>query len=270
MGNRPPSGRLIPLVMAVLWTGSTVSAAAQDLVRLHGLEVTPEEAAAYAEPPPGAPAPGWGSTATSTYSVGPCDAGSRDTTHTYSATGCGLLRPLSPGPTSTRVGFPLHLPTGALITSVTMHYFDNGTATPSVGLYQVSATGATNLVEGLSPGAFSGGDTSVAFNVDPQHQVDNAGGSYVILAILDTLADTTYTGIHGFSVKYRLQVSPAPGVATFTDVPTDHPFFRFVEALAQAGITGGCGGGLYCPNQPVTRGQMAVFLSVALGLHFPN
>jgi hypothetical protein len=26
----------------------------------------------------------------------------------------------------------------------------------------------------------------------------------------------------------------------------------------------------YCPDQPVTRGQMAVFLAKALGLHFPN
>jgi hypothetical protein len=28
----------------------------------------------------------------------------------------------------------------------------------------------------------------------------------------------------------------------------------------QAGITGGCGGGKYCPDSNVTRGQMAAFL----------
>jgi hypothetical protein len=70
---------------------------------------------------------------------------------------------------------------------------------------------------------------------------------------------------------YRLRVSPAPAVATFpNDVPTNHPFFRFVEALAAAGVTGGCGAGSYCPDAAVTRGQMAVFLATALGLHFPN
>jgi hypothetical protein len=70
---------------------------------------------------------------------------------------------------------------------------------------------------------------------------------------------------------YRLQVSPAPAVATFpNDVPTSHPYFRFVEALARSGITAGCGGNSYCPDAPITRGQMAVFLAVALGLHFPN
>jgi hypothetical protein len=44
-------------------------------------------------------------------------------------------------------------------------------------------------------------------------------------------------------------------------VPTD-PFFAWIEALAKAGITGGCATdpALYCPDNPVTREQMAVFL----------
>jgi hypothetical protein len=59
------------------------------------------------------------------------------------------------------------------------------------------------------------------------------------------------------------------GTPTFSDVGVLHPYYRFVEALAAAGITGGCGGGLYCVNAPITRGEMAVFLAAALGLHFP-
>jgi S-layer homology domain len=35
-----------------------------------------------------------------------------------------------------------------------------------------------------------------------------------------------------------------------------------------AGITAGCGGGRFSVDDPITRGQMAVFLSLALGLHF--
>ncbi len=69
-------------------------------------------------------------------------------------------------------------------------------------------------------------------------------------------------------VFYKLQVSPPPAVATFGDVPTGHPFFQFVEALAESGITAGCGGGNFCPDAPLTRGQMAVFLAKALGLHW--
>ncbi len=70
---------------------------------------------------------------------------------------------------------------------------------------------------------------------------------------------------------FRRQVSPAPAVATFpNDVPITHPFFRFIEALADAGITAGTGPGSFSPEDPVTRGQMAVFLSKALGLHWPG
>jgi hypothetical protein len=51
-------------------------------------------------------------------------------------------------------------------------------------------------------------------------------------------------------------------------VPKGHQFFQFVEALVAAGITAGCAPGLYCVDSPITRGEMAAFLSKALGLHF--
>jgi len=40
--------------------------------------------------------------------------------------------------------------------------------------------------------------------------------------------------------------------------------------LAASGVTAGCGGGNFCPDAPVTRAQMATFLSRALGLYWPN
>jgi len=78
-------------------------------------------------------------------------------------------------------------------------------------------------------------------------------------------------GIRKFEITWTRQVSPAPATATFDDVPTNHPFFQFVEALAKSEITGGCQADppLYCPNAPLTRGQMAVFLAKALGLQWP-
>lgn len=73
-------------------------------------------------------------------------------------------------------------------------------------------------------------------------------------------------------VWWRRSVSPPPATASFNDVPTSHPFFQFVEALKASGITGGCSASppLYCPDNPLTRGQMAVFLSKALGLDWPG
>jgi hypothetical protein len=69
-------------------------------------------------------------------------------------------------------------------------------------------------------------------------------------------------------VHWKRQVSPAPATATFNDVPTGHWAFRFIEALADSGITSGCGGGSFCPDNTLTRAEMAVFLSKALGLHY--
>ena len=49
--------------------------------------------------------------------------------------------------------------------------------------------------------------------------------------------------------------------SVFGDVPcTGGPFDSWIEELAGLGITGGCGGGNYCPSNPVTRAQMAIFL----------
>src|SRR5262249_18510171 len=50
-------------------------------------------------------------------------------------------------------------------------------------------------------------------------------------------------------------------LSTFTDVPADHPFFRFVQAIFAAGITGGGSANppLYCPDDQGSRDQMALF-----------
>src|SRR5262245_34053994 len=56
---------------------------------------------------------------------------------------------------------------------------------------------------------------------------------------------------------------------SFTDVPPSHPFHEFVGRLSARGVTQGCGGGLFCPDAPVTREQMAFFLLRALGEAVP-
>ena len=53
---------------------------------------------------------------------------------------------------------------------------------------------------------------------------------------------------------------PAACTGVFPDVACPGPFTDWIETLAAEGITGGCGGGNYCPDNPVTRQQMAVFL----------
>jgi hypothetical protein len=49
-------------------------------------------------------------------------------------------------------------------------------------------------------------------------------------------------------------------VADFTDVPSSQQFYFHITKLVANGITAGCGTGIYCPLNSVTRQQMAVFL----------
>ncbi len=70
-----------------------------------------------------------------------------------------------------------------------------------------------------------------------------------------------------------LFVSILPGTAAaavdFTDVPADNPFYDSIAWLADAGITKGCNppaNDRFCPDDAVTRGQMAAFLVRALDL----
>jgi S-layer homology domain len=49
--------------------------------------------------------------------------------------------------------------------------------------------------------------------------------------------------------------------ATFSDVPSSNPFYNDITAIANAGVTTGCGGGKFCPKDTVTREQMAAFMN---------
>ena len=59
---------------------------------------------------------------------------------------------------------------------------------------------------------------------------------------------------------------PPPAVGLFDDVPFDDPYAPWIEELFRSGITAGCGGNDFCPLDPNTRGQMAVFLDLTFGL----
>ena len=53
---------------------------------------------------------------------------------------------------------------------------------------------------------------------------------------------------------------PPSCTGVFADVPCPGPFADWIEALAAEGITGGCGGGNFCPGQAVSRAQTTVLL----------
>ena len=66
--------------------------------------------------------------------------------------------------------------------------------------------------------------------------------------------------------RYGSGYAPPAATGVFSDVPVNYWAAGWIEQLAVEGITSGCGGGNYCPEAPVTRDQMAVFLVRAFDL----
>lgn len=56
-----------------------------------------------------------------------------------------------------------------------------------------------------------------------------------------------------------------PATATFSDVPTDHPYFKFIEYCHSRGIVNGYGDDTYRPTVSVTRWMLAIYIARAIG-----
>jgi streptogramin lyase len=67
-----------------------------------------------------------------------------------------------------------------------------------------------------------------------------------------------------FLMRIRYGKAGPPDFRTqpyFTDEPaTDTTYFKWIQRLKQDGITAGCTVSTYCPNAPVIRGDMAIFI----------
>lgn len=167
----------------------------------------------------------------------------------------------------------VHIPSGAMLQRLELEACDLSlTAGIQFGMFRGGVPGLTafNIINTATTGiAPAPGCAIYAATPAAPTTIDNRNYNYWIFFDWSGTGFSTLTRINSFRVYYRLQVSPAPATATFpNDVPTSHPFFRFVEAMARSGLTGGCSAGSFCPDSPVTRGQMSVFLASALGLHF--
>jgi hypothetical protein len=159
-----------------------------------------------------------------------------------------------------------HVPGGALLKYLEFDYCD--TSSPNLGLevFECDNEGQDcSLLVGVLASSGSPGCTFTSTS-SLSHLIDNYHHIYLLLAAVGASDGTNL--IEGAIIGYTLQVSPPPASATFPDVPTSDFGFQYVEALAASGITGGCGGGNYCPDNFVTRRQMAIFIAKALGLHW--
>src|SRR5262245_24188786 len=159
------------------------------------------------------------------------------------------------------------LPAGALVKKIELDGCDN-TNSGNIQLYftKCSVGGPCNDLSSL-------GTTNVdvpgcgrfALTLAQPVTIDSFNNSYYVDVYTNGGELATFFAVR---LYYQLQLSPAPATATFGDVPTTHTYFRAIEALAASGITSGCGNGNFCPDQTVTRGEIAKFLANALGLNW--
>jgi S-layer family protein len=162
------------------------------------------------------------------------------------------------------------VPEGALIDHIGFNTCDAAGGSFTVLLYDSTVgTGFTQI------GAFSSvaNTCEILYNLDPLGYSMPANGGHnleIYIAQGPSAAVDGTDGVQSVEVWWKRQVHPAPLAPTFPDVPPSDFGFQYVEALVSSGITGGCGGGNYCPDNPVTRRQMAIFIAKALGLHWPE
>ena len=88
------------------------------------------------------------------------------------------------------------------------------------------------------------------------------GGSYCPVLIVTRAQMAVFL----LRTKYGASYVPPPPTGIFGDLALTDPFTPWIEELYVEGVTSGCGGGNYCPNSSITRGQMAVFLSSTFNL----
>jgi len=182
---------------------------------------------------------------------------------------------------------PLHLPSGAKVVSLELDYYDTTAVSNEVAGLVVCDFHGRNCVSHPSagdgpsdcilPGLLCSGVANAPGDglwfstliANDAITIDNGNNQYYLAAGNGTFDGST--AVASVIVGYKLQVSPAPAVATFTDVPTNDFAFQFIEAFNAAGITVGCNVSppQFCPDSNVTRREMAVFFAKALGLQFP-
>lgn len=168
--------------------------------------------------------------------------------------------------------------------------------------YTVGASGSVTLNLTVTNSTACGASSSVLVTIKPialdksyQSFAGNGGTGTVNVTPSDLTcgwtASTAASFIHITSgspgtgmgaVQYSVDVNPGPNIRgdtiliggqTFTvyqginflDVPSNHEFYTEIGKLSARGVTLGCGGGNYCPNDPVLREQMAAFILRAKG-----
>lgn len=211
--------------------------------------------------------PSWGTSAITYYTVAASEFLPKDSTMGYAT----FVSPMGRYSTSSGAVFQAgpHIPGGALLTYLEFDFCDSDpSGSLELDLSDCDYLGICNyppMASIISPFNQPACGTFAWTDLTPLNYTVNNYSRRLVLEIL-TGTGGVDKSFYGAVIGYRLQVSQPPGSPTFNDVPTNDLGYQYIEALAASGITGGCGGGNYCPDSAVTRRQMAIFIAKALGL----
>ncbi len=176
----------------------------------------------------------------------------------------------------------------ATTSCATGYYVSESTVADRVTAYSNSASFLTLFAPAnqaytadiVGPGGYSAGDFTPSFGGTSAACPYAAGaaavlqsaakaktGSYLTPAQVktyltahgDTLTDGKITSVQKPRINLASAVAALSSVP-FNDVPASSWAYAYIHAIRDAGITGGCGNGNYCPQGLVTREQMAAFL----------
>jgi hypothetical protein len=162
------------------------------------------------------------------------------------------------------MGSGINLPSGAYLYGARAYYYDSTTAGRVQALIWRFTAPSNRTLLRLAESSGTPGYGSLWLLLN--HTIRNGDGYYVIY--LGTSTNSPNLRVGGVRLFWNRQVRtglPNP----FDDIGgLNNRFQNAIIALAASGITTGCDANSFCPNSPVTRGQMAVFLAEALGLHW--
>jgi hypothetical protein len=117
---------------------------------------------------------------------------------------------------------------------------------PNAGCVWAASTSSSFIT--ITSGSEGSGNGMVHFSVAPNFNQSIRSDTITVAG----QAFTVYQGIN------------------FPDVPSNNPFYTEIGKLSARGVTLGCGNGNYCPNDSVTREQMAAFIIRAMGEFNPS
>ncbi len=131
-------------------------------------------------------------------------------------------------------------PAGVLPAAFDLKRFTDGEAADTLSpWFWVSSTQHPIITDGIT----TNGDTTQVFN------------KTVLLKRRD---------MSRYIIRARGETPPTPPVPctpTYGDVPCADPDWGYIEQITLDGIASGCGTGIYCPNNNVSRSEMAAFIS---------